>query len=287
MPKAKLKDVELYYEVTGEGYPLVWCHEFGGSYESWNAQVKFFSRYYRVITYNARGFPPSEVPEDPNTYSQEQAVEDLLGLLEYLEIQHAYIGGLSMGGGLALSFGIAHPEMAKALVVAGAGTGTTNTEMFRRQTDEFSQKLEAEGMDGLGEYVMGPTRVQLLRKNPKGWEEFARLFAAHSPKGSALTLRGVQGKRRSIYELESSLNSLQVPTLIMVGDEDDPCLEPSVFMKKHIPNSGLVVFPRTGHAANLEEPELFNRVTFDFFLAVEGDRWKGREEGSGFGFLTS
>ena len=102
-----------------------------------------------------------------------------------------------------------------------------------------------------------------------------------------MTLRGVQGKRRSIYELESSLNSLQVPTLIMVGDEDDPCLEPSVFMKKHIPNSGLVVFPRTGHAANLEEPELFNRVTFDFFLAVEGDRWKGREEGSGFGFLTS
>ena len=287
MPKTLVNGVNLYYEETGEGFPLVWCHEFAGSYESWDNQVKFFSRYYRVITFNARGYPPSDVPEDLNLYSQEQVVEDLRGLLLHLGIEQAYVGGLSMGGGLALNFGISHPEMSKALIVAGAGTGTTDPKQFRRQTEEFASRLEAEGLGGLRGYAQGPTRVQLLRKNPKGWEEFARLFGSHSPKGSAMTLRGVQGKRRSINELEPALRSLKVPTLILTGDEDDPCVEPAVFMKRVIPNSGLVVFPQSGHTINLEEPELFNRVVFDFLRAVEGNRWREREAGTGVGFLAS
>ena len=287
MPKALINGVNLYYEETGEGFPLVWCHEFAGSYESWDSQVKFFSRYYRVITFNARGYPPSDVPEDPNLYSQEQVVEDLHGLLLHLGIEQAYVGGLSMGGGLALNFGISHPEMSRALIVAGAGTGTTDPEQFRRQTEEFASRFEAEGLAGLRGYAQGPTRVQLLRKNPKGWEEFARLFGSHSAKGSALTLRGVQGKRRTIYELEPALRSLKAPTLILAGDEDDPCVEPAVFMKRVIPKAGLVIFPQSGHTINLEEPELFNRVVFDFLRAVEGNLWREREEGTGVGFLAS
>ncbi len=213
-------------------------------------------------------------------------MEDLFGLLRHLGMEEAYIGGLSMGGSATLHFGVAHPEMAKALIVAGAGTGTTNPQQFQLQIEEFARRLEEGGMEAMADYARGVSRIQLLRKNPKGWEEFRRLFSAHSPRGSALTFRGVQGRRPPIYEIESSLRKLNVPTLIIVGDEDEPCLEPALFMKRCIPMSGLVILPQSGHAVNLEEPELFNRVVMDFLKAVEVGRWSRRESGSGAGFLT-
>ena len=130
MPKFSADGVEIYYEVTGEGFPLVWSHEFGGSYESWETQVRYFTRRYQVITYAARGWPPSDVPSDPAAYSQERVVNDLYLLLKYLGIDRAHIGGLSMGGSVALNFGIAHPEMSRSLIVASAGSGSSNRETF-------------------------------------------------------------------------------------------------------------------------------------------------------------
>jgi len=286
MPKALLNRVHIYYEETGQGFPLVWCHEFAGSMESWEAQVRFFSRRYRVITYNARGYPPSDVPEDPEAYSQEQVVEDLYRLLRHLNIDQAYVGGLSMGGSVTLNFGLEHPEMARALIVAGAGSGSTNPEALREQADEFARRLEAHGMAGLEEYLRGPARIQLLRKDPRGWAEFAELFSDHSPIGSAHTLQGFVARRPTIFALEDRLRNLQVPTLIIVGDEDEPCLEPALFMKRRIPRSGLVVFRQTGHTLNLEEPDLFNRTVLDFLTAVEAGRWATREWGTGVGFLV-
>ena len=287
MPTASIGGVNIHYEVTGRGIPLVWAHEFGGDHESWDLQVRFFSRGYQVITYNARGYPPSDVPTDPEAYSQEQAVEDLHGLLNHLGIEQAYIGGLSMGGTMTLSFGIAHPEMAKGLIVAGAGTGSTDPQRMAREAEQFATKIEREGMEPWGAaYAEGPTRVQFRRKDPKGWEQFRRGVMGHSATGSALTFRGVQGRRPSIYALEPALRKLQVPTLIVIGDEDDPCVEPAIFMKRTIARSGLVVVPQTGHTVNLEEPDLFNRVVLDFMLAVEADRWGEREPTSGVGFLA-
>ena len=105
MPRIKANGVELEYAEAGEGFPLVWCHEFGGSMESWEPQVHFFSRRYRVIIYNARGYPPSDVPKEEAAYSQDIAVDDLHQLLRGLGIEQAYVGGLSMGGSLALHFG--------------------------------------------------------------------------------------------------------------------------------------------------------------------------------------
>lgn len=287
MPKTLINGVDLYYEVTGEGFPLVLCHEFAGSYESWEPQVKFFSRRYRVITYNARGYPPSEVPADLEAYSQEQHVEDLCGLIRHLGIEQAYVCGLSMGGNMALHFGILHPEKARALVVAGAGYGTTDPERFRRQAEEFARRMEEGGMEAIVDYARGPGRVQLLRKDPKGWEEFARLFNAHSALGSALTFKGVQARRPTMRDLEPGMGKLKVPTLILVGDEDDLSLEPSILMKRRIPRSGLMVFPQTGHTINLEEPELFNRVVLDFLTAVEAGKWLERDMGSGVGYLAN
>ena len=285
MPKAPVNGVDLYFESHGDGYPLVWSHEFAGDSRSWEPQVRFFSRRYRVITYNARGYPPSDVPADPEAYSQEHAVEDLRGLLEHLGIAQAHIGGLSMGGNVALNFGLAYPSMARSLIVAGTGTGSTDPETFRRRLDELAKRMEAEGMAAMADYTRGPARVQLARKDPKGWQEFADQFHEHSNVGSALTFKGVQGRRPPIFDLEPKLRALDVPTLIMTGDEDDPCLEPAIFMKRCIPRSGLVMFPQAGHAINLEDPDLFNRTVLDFLTAVEAGKWANRDAGSASGSL--
>ena len=111
MPMARINGVELYYEQAGEGYPLVFSHEFPGDYRSWEAQVRYFTRRYRVIAWNYRGYPPSEVPSDPAAYSEERLIRDLYGLLRHLGVEQAHIAGLSMGGALTLKFGLAHPEV--------------------------------------------------------------------------------------------------------------------------------------------------------------------------------
>lgn len=277
MPKFSSNGVEIYYEVTGHGFPLVWSHEFGGSYESWQNQVRFFSRRYQVITYAARGWAPSDIPTEAEAYSQDIVVNDLYLLLKHLGVEQAHIGGLSMGGSAALNFGFAHPEMARSLIVASAGSGSDDRENFLANGKVMTDRLVSEGMEVVGnEYARSNTRVQLLRKDPQGFEEFLRLLLAHNAISSALTFREYVMARPTVYALEDKLRALQVPTLIMIGDEDEPCVDPAVFMKRTIPRSGLSVFPQSGHAINLEEPDLFNRTVLDFLTTVESGRWVER-----------
>lgn len=273
MPTAHVNGVEIAYAEAGEGFPLVWCHEFAGSMESWAPQVSYFSRFYRVITYNARGYPPSSVPPSPEAYSQDVAVEDLHGLLRHLGIEQAYVGGLSMGGSTTLHFGIRHPETAKGLIVAAAGSGSTNPEEFRANSRALADELESRGPSPFERYGNGPTRLQLRRKDPAGFQQFLDLLMLHSPLGSANTMRGVQAGRLPVFAWEAEMQALQVPTLVLVGDEDEPCIEPSLFMKRNIPRCGLAVFPQSGHAINLEEPALFNSLCLEFLHAVEAGTW--------------
>ena len=151
MPTAQIASttgpVELYYEDTGRGFPLVWCHEFGGDYRSWEYQVRYFSRRYRVVTWNYRGYPPSDVPKDADAYSVDILVEDLRGLLQHLGITKAHVGGLSMGGGVALNFGVRYPEMCESLIIAGAGSGTVNRDEFLRNSERNAQLYETEGAE--------------------------------------------------------------------------------------------------------------------------------------------
>lgn len=278
MSLARVNGVEIYHEVTGDGFPLIFSHEFAGDSRSWEPQARFFSRRYQVITYNDRGYSPSEVPTDLAAYSQEILVEDLYQLLRHLKIAKAHIVGLSMGGNVVLNFGFLHPEMCASLVVAGCGAGSTNRPQFEQDVMTVAGRLEKEGMKAVAEfYSLGPTRVQFRRKDPKGWQEFRQQLAEHSAVGSALTFRGVQLRRPSIFALEDELKQLQVPTLLMIGDEDEPCIEPAVFMKRHIPGAGLVVIPQSGHTINLEEPDLFNRALLDFMTAVEEGKWPRRD----------
>ncbi len=278
MPEALIHGVRLYYEVTGSGPPLVFVHEFAGDCRSWDPQVKFFARRHQVTTYNARGYPPSEVPEDPAAYSQDIAVEDLRGLLTRLGIAQAHLCGLSMGAYAVLHLGLRYPEMARSLVIAGCGYGSDDPERFRRDAEELARRIDRDGMTAVSPaYARGPTRVQFLRKDPVGWKEFADALARHSGPGSARTMRGVQARRPSLYSLEELLRRLTVPTLIINGDEDDPCLGPGLFLKRHIPTAGLVVFPTTGHTINLEEPAAFNSAVLAFLTLVDCGRWPTRD----------
>jgi pimeloyl-ACP methyl ester carboxylesterase len=283
MPTAKVNGVSLFYEEAGEGTPLVFVHEFAGEARSWHLQVRFFARRYRTIAYNARGYPPSDVPDDPKAYSQDQAADDIRGLLDALGIKKAHVCGLSMGGYATLHFGLRYPERALSLVVAGAGYGSVagEREKFRRDVEETAMRFERDGMKAVAEfYTKGPTRVQFMDKDPAGWQEFYDMFCAQSAKGHALTMRGVQMTRPSVYELEAEMERLTVPTLIMTGDEDEPCLDPGIFMKRKIPSSALVVMPKAGHTINLEDPDAFNRAVLDFLTAVDAGRWPLRNPGS-------
>lgn len=279
MPTFSSDGVDIHYQLAGEGYPLVWSHEFAGDITSWEPQVNFFSRRYQVITYCHRGYPPSEVPDDPEAYSQDHQVEDVYRLLRHLGIDRAYIGGLSMGGTVTISFAIAHPEMCRALIVASAGAGSNpgDRERLVASWQALSDSMIAEGMEKFADgYARGPERVQFLRKDPVGWARFHAGLASHSAQGSALTFRGVQMKRPTIYQLEKDLQQIKAPTLVLIGDEDAPCVDAALFMKRNIPACGLAVFPQSGHTINLEEPGLYNRTVLDFLTAVEAGKWVER-----------
>ena len=281
MPTATLDGASIAYTEAGDGLPLVFCHEFAGSIESWEQQTGYFSRRYRAVAYNAKGYPPSGVPARWEEHTWDRQVRVLLELLDHLGAERAHICGLSMGAYTALQFALERPERCIGVVAAGVGTGSADPSAFLRESEERAALLDADGMTGMEAYLSGATRIRFREKDPAGWERFAALFRAHSPQGSANTLRGFQGRRPSIYDREADLARLSVPLLVICGDEDDPCIEPSLFLKRVVPNCGLAVLPRTGHACNLEEPAAFNALVAEFLAQAEAGRWGPRPADSG------
>lgn len=277
MPHITTKDgVKLHYEEAGTGTPIVFVHEFAGDLRSWEPQFAHFSRRYRCIAYNARGYPPSDVPESMERYSQELARDDVLAVLDGLKIQRAYVVGLSMGGFAALHFGMKYSARALGLVVAGCGYGAHpgQREEFQRSSRANAKLMLEEGMAKFAAtYGHNATRLQLRDKDPRGFARYIQYLTEHSAQGSANTMLGYQARRPSLYDLTAEMKGITAPTLVVAGDEDDPTLEPGLLMKRTIPRLGLVVLPRSGHALNLEDPALFNRVVEDFFHQVESGRW--------------
>jgi pimeloyl-ACP methyl ester carboxylesterase len=279
MPYAEVSGVKLYYEATGEGYPVVFVHEFGSDWREWEQQVRYFSRAYRCITYNARGYPPSDVPEDPAQYGWEFARDDIAGVMGALGIERAHIVGLSMGGYAALQFGLRYPAMASALVAAGAGTGSapSQREAWLASAPAAARAFVDRGMAASAEEMgHSPTRIQLKRKDPRGWTDFMAHLGAHSALGMSNTMARYQALRPSLHDSQAAFARLAMPVLLAVGDEDAPCLETNLMLKAAIPGAGLWVCPNTGHAINLEEPAAFNAQVQDFFSAVERGTWPSR-----------
>jgi 3-oxoadipate enol-lactonase len=281
MAYASARDgVKLYYEEAGSGSPILFVHEFAADYKSWEPQMRYFARRHRCITYSARGYAPSDVPSSGEAYTYERFRDDVVDMLDHLKIAKAHIVGLSMGGYSALCVGLTYPDRALSLTLAGTGSGSENggTEEFRKSARDVAAQFERDGAEAVARgYGNGPTRIPYEVKDPRGHREFLEALAAHDAQGSAHTMRNFQGKRPPVHAFEAEIKRLTVPSLIVLGDEDDPCIEPSLYLKKHIATSGLVMFPKTGHTCNLEEPALFNEAVADFIARVDAGRWPARD----------
>ena len=272
--------VKLFYEEFGSGTPIVFVHEFGDDHRSWYPQIDYFSRRHRCVTFAARGFPPSDIPTDVEAYSQAIAVRDIASVMDHAGLERAHIVGCSMGGFAALHFGLTHPARAISLVAVGAGYGAEkqHEQYFRDVSVKVAQNFVDLGSEAFAPiYGSGASRVQYQNKNQRGWQEFIGRLGQHDDVGAANTMRGVQVRRPSLYDLEARFRQMAVPTLVVVGDEDDHCLHPGIFLKRTIPACGLLVVPKSGHAVNLEEPGLFNQAMAEFVVMVEAGRWTPRD----------
>lgn len=280
MPTIRTDDgVDLHYEEAGSGTPLVFVHEFAGDHRSWEPQMRFFARRYRCVAFNARGYPPSGVPHEPAAYSQDRATDDVAAVIGALGLAPAHVVGLSMGAFATLHLGLRHPGLARSLTAAGVGYGAApgKRDQFRAEVDATADRIAAEGMSRMARtYGRGPTRLVFEEKDPRGYAEFLSQLGEHDTDGAALTMRGVQRELPSMFELEAGFRAMRLPTLIVCGDEDDPTLEPGLFLKRTIPTSALLVLPRCGHTMNLEDPDAFNRGVLDFLTWVESGRWWAR-----------
>src|SRR3974390_192657 len=289
MPYAITPDnVRLYYEEVGQGTPFLLLHEFAGDHRSWEPQLREFGKRYRCIAYAARGYLPSDVPSDRGAYSYQHVMRDCVAVLDYLKIERAHICGLSMGGYTTLQVALNHPSRVRSMVLAGTGSGSERwyTDQFHQQSRELADQFERDGSAKVAlTYGSSLSRIPFEVKDARGYADFVRMLSEHDPQGTANTARGFQGGRPSLYDFEVGIRNLTTPSLIVVGDEDDRCVEPSLFLKDALAHSGLVMIPKTGHVVNLEEPDLFNRVVGDFLSRVDAGHWPARDPRSRGGKL--
>ncbi|WP_299812093.1 alpha/beta hydrolase [Tardiphaga sp.] len=279
MPHVTTPDgTRLYYEEAGKGRPVVFVHEYAGDYRTWEPQLRYFTRSHRCITLSQRGYPPSDVPTDPARYGQDVARDDIIAILDELKIEKAHIVGHSMGASTALHVGINYPERCLSVTAASCGYGSSPDPVFVEQ-GRAASRATAEMFETVdfptaaARYADGATRQTQKNKDPRGFAEFAKMLADHSPVGHALTMRELQAKRPMLWEMEKALNAFSVPLLIIVGDEDDWCLDPSIFLKRAVPTAGLLVIPRSGHTITSEEPAAFNAALAELFAAVATGSW--------------
>ena len=269
--------VRLYVEETGAGEPIIFLHELHADHREWEAQVRWFARYYRCITFNARGYPPSDVPADTGLYGFPFVVHDIAAVLKALGIPKAHVVGSSMGAYATLHFGWMYPEMVSSLVASGVGSGSPAADRaaFVADAEASARAYLEQGSPAVAETVAwGPARIQLLRKNPRAFEEFLSHLREHSAEGKARTLLGYQAQRPALQDYANEFLKLRAPVLLMAGDQDEPCLETTLWLRKTLPNAGLRICPNSGHAINLEEPSAFNRAVEDFLGAVRHGRWR-------------
>ena len=272
---------KLYCEERGQGAPVVFVHEFAGSCRSFDAQVEAFSARHRCVSFNARGYPPSDVPQSDRDYSQEHATRDIAAVLDALGIAAAHLVGVSMGAASVLQFALANPARVLSATLVGIGTGSDDPAQFREGAEANAKAIESGGMAAFAE-TMGkaPNRYRLKSKNPAEFRRFIEQLSAMSPVGHANTMRGVQGRRPPLYAHEARIARLHVPALVVVGEEDAGCRKPSEFLERTLPGARLEVVPATGHAVNLEEPALFNRLCGEFIDAADrAARPRGARQG--------
>ena len=250
MPKIRVNDIELYYEVHGQGYPVVFLHGYSSTHERWSYQVPALSQEYRFVIYDARGHGQSESPPSADQYSADIVVEDLFQLLGVLGIEKAVVGGLSMGGYESLRFYLTHPQMVTALIIMDTGPGYRNParmEEWNRQREEQARLLETQGIEALAATADETRRDIVLEQNPIVLAHMARKVVA----------------QHDSWVIDN-LGEIKVPTLVLVGENDTPYLVAAQYMARVIAGAQHVVIPKAGHPANIDNVEAFNQAVLDF-----------------------
>jgi len=279
MPKIKTADgVSLYYEEAGAGTPVVFVHEFAGDYRTWEPQMRRFSRSHRCVTYSQRGYPPSDVPDDPSRYGQDIARGDVIAVMDALGIERAHVVGHSMGAYTALHVGINHPQRCISVTAASCGWGSladpAAREAMRAQAAQTAKMFTEKGMaEAAAIYADTATRQPQKYKDPRGYAEFSRMLAEHSAQGHALIMARLQSKRPTLWDMAAELKKFAPPLLVICGDEDETCLDGSVFLKRTAPTAALLVVPRSGHSITIEEPAAVNLALAELFAEAESGRW--------------
>ena len=240
--------------------------------------MRRFSRSHRCITYSQRGYPPSDIPDDPDKYSQDCFSADIVAVMDALGIEKAHIVGHSMGSLTALHVGIRHPQRCISMTAAGCGYGSNADKKVVEETRAASREsgkmfATTDIKTAAARSADGPTRQAHKNKDPRGYAEFVQILCEHSAKGHALTMINLQAKRPTLWDMEADLKKFSVPLLIIVGDEDDWCVDASIFLRRTVPTSGLMIVPRTGHTLTSEEPEKFNAALAELFADAEAGRW--------------
>jgi pimeloyl-ACP methyl ester carboxylesterase len=289
MPFANAPGARIHYDVAGRGTAIVFVHEFAGDHRSWDDQIRYFARGYRCISLAQRGYPPSDCPTDEAAYGQDRQTADVVAVMDAAGVDSAHVIGLSMGGYTTLMLGLQHPARVRSLVAAGAGSGSPKATHadFVKECHATAAGFERLGHIDAKAMGHGGTRIQLLHKDPMGWQQFIAHLAERPAQSAANTLRQVQAKRPSLYDFEAGLKAMTIPTLLLVGDEDEPCLDVNLWLKRLMPSAQLAMLPGSGHAVNLEEPGLFNALVERFLARVELGQWHPRDPRSVPGDLTS
>lgn len=279
MPYVTVDGVNIFYEEAGQGTPLVFLHEYLGDCRSWDDHVRAFSRDYRCVVLSARGYPPSDVPDEEDAYSVENAKADVLAVMDHLGIDKAHLVGLSMGSYTALYLTLSHGERVLSTVVASGGSGAykPTRQTFIEEALKLAARMDETGVIPAEALGLGPARLQLERKDPNGWATFVKHLAEHSPRAASHTLRKIQTQRPSLYDQQEELSKIESPVLLMIGDEDESCIDTNIYLKRIMPAADLVVFPGSGHTINLEEPELFALFLRRFLSSVDRGTWRPRD----------
>jgi pimeloyl-ACP methyl ester carboxylesterase len=283
MPTIRTRDgTRLYCEEVGTGIPVVFVHEFAGDYRSFEPQLRHFSRSHRCVTYSQRGYPPSDVPAEAERYGQDILRDDVIDLMNALGIEKAHVVGHSMGAYTALHVGLRYPGRCRSVTAAGCGWGSVadpaGREAMRALAAETGRMFAEQGMaTAAATYAEAPVRQPHKHKDPRGWAEFVHMLSEHSAQGHALTMLNVQMRRPTLWDMEADLRRFSVPLLVLVGDEDETCLDGSVFLKRIAPTAALMVVPRTGHSIIGEEPAIVNAALAELFCAAETGKWLAHE----------
>jgi pimeloyl-ACP methyl ester carboxylesterase len=251
MPTIDRDGVPIHYESHGSGLPILLSHGYGATCRMWDGQIAALADRWQVILWDMRGHGQSGDPADPSLYSQDLTAGDMAAVLDACGVAQAIIGGLSLGGVMSLAFHLTHPKRVRALMLFDTGPGFRNPEArskWNERAAERARVLEVRGLGALG-----------------GGAE-ARLGKHRSARGLAGAARGMLAQYDG--RLIDSLPHIAVPTLVLVGGDDHNFLGATDYMAGKIPGAQKVVIPNAGHAANLDQPEAFNRAVVEFLSGL-------------------